>query len=304
MLESFSDWFEAIRVAQPWRARSLLVTVLGDSVAAHGGAIWLATLIDLLAPFGISERGTRTAVFRLVAEDWLRSRKAGRRSRYELTTTGLRRIEHAERRIYGAPRSHWDGNWTFLIIAQSAFAANAAAQLRHELLWEGFAALTPGLLGHPSAAPAALDEILDAFAARDHVSVFKAYGTTALPARALRELVGAAWPLSELAGRYRQFLEDFAPLTAYVERLTPREAFAARTLLIHAYRRAVLVDPQLPAGLLPDKWPGHAAYALCVNLYRALRVRAEEHYAATFNTHAAHTPELSHPFDERFTSAL
>ena len=42
-----------------------------------------------------------------------------------------------------------------------------------------------------------------------------------------------------------------------------------RTLLIHAYRRVLLRDPQLPAALLPLDWPGAAAYALCRDFYRA-----------------------------------
>jgi phenylacetic acid degradation operon negative regulatory protein len=52
--------------SRPPPARSLLVTVFGDSVAPHGGRAWLGSLIGLLAPFGISERLVRTSVYRLV----------------------------------------------------------------------------------------------------------------------------------------------------------------------------------------------------------------------------------------------
>ncbi len=59
----------------PPRAKSLCVSLLGDALGPHGGAIWLGDLIELLAPVGINERLLRTSVFRLVAQDWLRSER-------------------------------------------------------------------------------------------------------------------------------------------------------------------------------------------------------------------------------------
>ena len=59
--------------SDPPRAKSLCVSLLGDALAPHGGAIWLGDLIELLAPLGINERLLRTSVFRLVAQNWLQS---------------------------------------------------------------------------------------------------------------------------------------------------------------------------------------------------------------------------------------
>jgi len=58
-------WIRRELAAHPPRARSLLVTVWGDTLAPHGGDVWLSTLIQLLAPFGVNERLVRTSVFRL-----------------------------------------------------------------------------------------------------------------------------------------------------------------------------------------------------------------------------------------------
>ena len=33
-----------------------MVTVWGDAIAPHGGAVWLSGLIRLLAPLGLNER--------------------------------------------------------------------------------------------------------------------------------------------------------------------------------------------------------------------------------------------------------
>ena len=56
----------------PPRAPSLIVTVWGDAIAPHGGAVVLPGLIRLLDPFGINERLVRTNVFRLARQGWLR----------------------------------------------------------------------------------------------------------------------------------------------------------------------------------------------------------------------------------------
>ncbi len=66
-------------LAAPPRASSLIITVWGDAIAPHGGAVMLAGLIELLAPFGINERLVRTSVFRLAREGWLAAKPVGRR---------------------------------------------------------------------------------------------------------------------------------------------------------------------------------------------------------------------------------
>jgi len=95
--------------------------------------------------------------------------------------------------------------------------------------------------------------------------------------------IGAAWPLDELATRYRTFVAraDVA-LTALRARGAapdPEQCFVVRTLLIHAYRRALLRDPQLPPALLPDDWPGAHAYARTRDAYRLAFVPSEAHLA-------------------------
>src|SRR5213080_3968262 len=60
------NWLQQLMSSDPLRAKSLVTTVFGDSIAPHGGAVWLGSLIELLAPFGISDRLVRTSVFRFV----------------------------------------------------------------------------------------------------------------------------------------------------------------------------------------------------------------------------------------------
>ena len=78
------------------------------------------------------------------------------------------------------------------------------------------------------------------------------------------------------------FMDDFAPLQDPTPP-NPLAAMAARTLLIHAYRRVALKDPRLPASLLPTLWPGHQARQLCRATYAALIPQAEQWLDETTN---------------------
>src|SRR5436190_23438298 len=110
-------WIRRELAGVPPKAKSLVVTLWGDSIVPHGGAVWLSDLIGLLAPFGINERLVRTSVYRLTREGWLSSRQDGRRSRYRLTRHGERLFEHAYRRIYAPPATDaWAGEWHLVIV--------------------------------------------------------------------------------------------------------------------------------------------------------------------------------------------
>src|SRR5208337_2012696 len=102
-------WIRRELARAPLKAKSLVITVWGDAIAPHGGAVWLSGLIRLLAPLGLNERLVRTSVYRLAREGWLSAQQDGRRSLYRLTALGLTRFEHAYRRIYAPPESDWDG---------------------------------------------------------------------------------------------------------------------------------------------------------------------------------------------------
>src|SRR5437588_659018 len=92
-------WIRRTLADDPPRARSLIVTIWGDALAPHGGEVWLAGLIGLVAPLGLNDRLVRTSVFRLARDGWLASQSRGRQSRYRLTNAGRLRFASAYRRI-------------------------------------------------------------------------------------------------------------------------------------------------------------------------------------------------------------
>ena len=231
--------------------------------------IWLSELIALLEPFGMNSQLARTSAFRLASENWLESRREGRRSLYSLTESGRQRVEHAYQRIYELPPREWDGNWTVVILSRVQVTVTVRAEVRRELEWEGYGLVSPGVLIHPRANRANLDEILRRFRLADDVVVMQARDLDGVVTKPGMRLASECWDLSRVANHYSDFLRRFQPLERLLhEKLNPETAFLLQTLLIHSFRRVVLHDPQLPAVLLPEDWPGHAAYDLCRTIYR------------------------------------
>jgi len=260
----------------PIRAHSLIVTLYGDVIEPRGGTIWLGSLIDLMAPFGINERLVRTSMFRLGKEGWLSAERVGRRSYYSLTESGRRRFETAFKRVYSSELPAWDGLWRLLLL--TGLSAETRKRLREELQWQGFAAFSPVLLASPRGELTDLSATLQELGAGDECIVFQTCAP--LPAtRALHRQVRESWNLDVLGAHYHTFIQAFRPLwqaLGEARSIAPKDAFLSRILLIHEYRRLLLRDPQLPDELLPADWEGRAARQLCRDLYHLLYVRAEE----------------------------
>jgi phenylacetic acid degradation operon negative regulatory protein len=275
-----NGWIDQSLTLDPPRSKSLLMTIFGDAVVPHGGLAWLGSLIELAAPFGINDRLVRTSIFRLAQEGWLGAQRDGRRSNYTITPESMLRFTRAFRRVYAAPNVHWDGSWTFLLGTNGLITTERAA-LRKELLWEGYAVVAQGIAGHPAGDPAAIDDLLGRLALRGKVYVVQAAQLPGVQGKPLADLVAEGWDLSAVIAGYEHFVERFAPLRELLRgELTAEQAFIVRTLVLHAYRRVQLHDPQLPVELLPSPWPGAAAFELARELYRATYVAAEEHIVA------------------------
>ncbi len=87
-----------------------------------------------------------------------------------------------------------------------------------------------------------------------------------------RRLLSESWPLQRTADAYLKFTKTFEPLRGWISRreaLSQADAFTARILLIHHYRRVVLRDPLLPVAPAAQGLAGRRrASALRRNLSR------------------------------------
>ncbi|MFZ6658873.1 phenylacetic acid degradation operon negative regulatory protein PaaX [Undibacterium sp. TJN19] len=272
------DWIEQSLASDPPRAKSLVMTVFGDAIAPHGGAIWLGSLISLMSHFAINDRLVRTSVFRLTEEGWLEAKRDGRRSSYQLASASYARFQHAYQRVYTPQSTAWDQSWILVIASNNESNATERGNLKRELFWEGFRLISPGVYAHPQPDIAALQSILERTNLLDQLLVCKTQDLTQVSNRPLSSLIASQWQLDEINHSYRQFIQHFSALPELMvkQELSAQAAFTIRSLLIHNFRRTQLHDPHLPVELRPAGWLGDVAYQLCKTVYQSCFQQAEE----------------------------
>lgn len=278
------------RRQRPLRGGSLLITILGDSIAPRGGTIALGSLIRLAAPFGLTERLVRTSIGRLANEQWVSFERSGRASFYSLTDHGRARFAEATQRIYGAPPQVWDGLWTLAVLPPILKALRD--DMRDELLWLGFGQITPGVFAHPTHEASVIRSRVEELQASGKLIVMQG---SVLGAAATTKLVSMGWDLGDLARRYKRFIDMFSPVASALDAargvsIAGEVAFILRTLLLHEYRKIHLRDPLLPAALLPPAWAGTDAQKLCRQLYAQMFPASEHYLSETVQTQAGTLP--------------
>jgi phenylacetic acid degradation operon negative regulatory protein len=239
---------------EPSRTGSLIITFYGDAILPRGGSVWLGTLLQFLDMLGTDGGVVRTAVSQLATNGWLNQDK--------LAKSGRERFETAVEHVYNPHPSKWAGRFELLLIGNGADREASRAALTEA----GFGSPMPGVWVAPSDIP--VPSVADS-AIRLEVSADGAMG---------RQLAAASWSLERTAESYREFMKTFAPLEGWIadtDKVSPADAVLARILLIHHYRRVILRDPLLPAGLLPSAWPALEARQFCARLYQALLPASE-----------------------------
>src|SRR6201991_3014084 len=248
---------------EPSRTGSIVITVFGDAIVPRGGSVWLGTLLEFFKELDIDASVVRTAMSRLTADGWFERNRIGRNSFYRLVQSGRQTFDIATKHIYGPTASDWTGRFELLLIGNGGDRDAAREALKNA----GFGTPLPGVWVAPSGVPVPEEA---AGAIRLEVSAEDDSG---------RRLLSESWPLDRTADAYLKFMKTFEPLRNWIGRrevLSDADAFTARVLLIHQYRRVVLRDPLLPTALLPKAWPGRAARTLCGEIYRALLPASEQ----------------------------
>lgn len=221
-------------------APGFIVTIYGDVVVPRGGVLSMAALIEICAGVGFGENQVRTAVSRLVAGGRLEGDRQGRRSFYRLADAAHDEFGQAAARLYATdpvPRG-----WMLLTLDDTPEEVRRAFHLAPV---GGACWLAPDQGALPPGARLVL---------RGHEG----------PGLA------AFFDLAPVAARYDRLIAGFADLSPAGE-----GALILRLLLVHAYRGALLRDPLLPAGQLPEGWSGARARALFRDLYLRLTPGAE-----------------------------
>src|SRR5882724_2022520 len=275
---------------EPSRSGSIVITVFGDAIVPRGGSVWLGTLLEFFKALDIDSSVVRTAMSRLTADGWFERTKVGRNSFYRLVKRERQTFDIATKHIYGAPASDWTGRFELLLIGNGEDRDASREALKNA----GFGSPLPGVWVAPSGVPVPEEA---AGAIRLEVSAEDDSG---------RRLLSESWPLERTADAYQKFMKTFEPLRGWLGRergMSDADAFTARILLIHHYRRVVLRDPLLPAALLPKDWPGRAARALCGDIYRALLAKSEQWLDQHGTNEAGSLPRAVADLTRRFGQA-
>jgi phenylacetic acid degradation operon negative regulatory protein len=272
---------------EPSRTGSIIITLFGDAIVPRGGSVWLGTLLEFFKTLDIDSGVVRTATSRLAADGWLERSKVGRNSFYRLADKGRQTFDAAVKHVYNPQSPDWTGRFELLLISASEDRDTS----REALEDAGFGSPLPGVWIAPSGVP--VPEVAKA-AIRLEVSAEDDSG---------RRLLSASWPLHRTADAYLKFMKTFEPLRGWIgrrARLSDTDAFTARILMIHHYRRVVLHDPLLPVVLLPSDWPGRAARQLCREIYRGLVSASEQWLDRNGSNETGRLPAAGDELAQRF----
>ena len=252
-------------------ARSVLVTIFGDTILPVSTGVWLAQLFRLTDVFGFSHRLVRTSMYRLASEGWLTSERSGRQSRYELTGPAREESDEASGRIYRSTHPDWAGTWCLVFLDAPHLDVGLRDRFRRHLGWHGFTTFGRSVLASPATSTARARELCRLVdpAVRVPMGTFEFSDLDDVVADGFFDTTLA---LTELTEAYAGFVDfhDRVERVATRDELDGSAAFAMRTMLIHDLRRIRLRSADLPAELLPADWAGTVADELAGRLYPLL----------------------------------
>jgi phenylacetic acid degradation operon negative regulatory protein len=262
-----------IRIA-PVKPRAVLWDLFGDHLRyVNGGSVQMRALTELLDGFGIGESTSRVVLARMRREGWFTTDRDGRQTIYGLAGRSIRMLDEGRARIFDRGRDDWDGAWRMVIYAVPEESRAERDRVRRTLAWHGFGPLAAAtwISPHPRL-ETVRDGLADLSATRMDLLESRSQSLTAD-----REMAARCWDLGGLRRDYAELVSSYQRLPAVAElaRLPGRDALRRQVELVASYRTLPFRDPDLPASLLPQEWPGRRAHALFIAAHDALHGPAD-----------------------------
>jgi len=257
----------------PMKPRAIVWDLFGDHLRyIDDGRIPMRALNQMLDVFGVGESTTRVVLSRMRREGWFTTCREGRQTSYALTGRSIRMLDEGRTRIFDRGRDNWDGIWRTVIYAVPEQSRGERDRVRRTLAWHGFGPLAAAtwISPHPR-----LETV------RDALSNLSATRMDLLESRALsraadREMAFRCWDLDSLGRDYVELISGYEQLhPAALAALPGPEALRRQVELVASYRALPFRDPDLPAALLPEGWPGWRAHELFIAAHDALHGPAE-----------------------------
>jgi phenylacetic acid degradation operon negative regulatory protein len=236
-------------------ARSALFDLYGDHLSARGGQAPVAALVRALGALDIAPPAVRTAVSRLVRQDWLVPVRTDAGPGYALTPRATVRLDEAGARIYRTRLEPWDNHWQLVVVER------VRDRSRRDRLRAGLRFLGYGAIDDTTWIAARASTELDALLAAEQVGAER---FTAAHDGDTDALARRVWDFAAIGASYQQWLRAADTIVAELDppgsgASTDEAAFAARSRLVHEWRKFLFTDPALPEPLLPPDWVGHRA---------------------------------------------
>lgn len=239
-------------------ARSAVFDLYGDHLGEFDHWAPISAVIAILGATGISAPATRTAVSRMSEQGWLEPDSVDGVRGYRATDPAKTRLTEAAKRIYRRAEPAWDGRWHLTHLEHHSVRTRSDRdRLTAQLGYLGLGRLDTRTWIAPRPIPE-LPEVLRRCGAASAGQFTADLGAGDSAA----DLAASVWDLSAIGAAYRSFLTRYAGVLA--DRKQPEagdavQAYRARSALVHDWRKFLFLDPDLPAQVLPDSWPGHAA---------------------------------------------
>jgi phenylacetic acid degradation operon negative regulatory protein len=235
----------------------------------RGGELPGRWFVAALGRVGHDAAAVRQTLWRMEQSGELAGRVDGRQRFYRFTPLAGAEARLGLARIMDPPPRGWDGEWTIVHLRFAAGQRTERERVIAALHAGGFRGTMPGVFLHPRG-PATPIEALAEEAGHQHVMVFQGRRAGGPDDDSLAR---ALWDIDALERLYRAFLASWRA-DGRRRRWRGEQAFAARFALVFSYLDIAWNDPELPAALLPVRWPGGSARALARQLYLRLQPKA------------------------------
>jgi phenylacetic acid degradation operon negative regulatory protein len=263
------------RIGNPlMKPRAIVWDLFGDHLRyIDNGRVRMRALNQLLDVFGVGESTTRVVLSRMRREGWFTTSRDGRQTSYALTGRSVRMLDEGQTRIFDRGRDAWDGIWRTVIYAVPEESRGERDRVRRTLAWHGFGPLAAAtwISPHPR-----LETVRDALADLSATRM-DLLESRALSRAADREMAFRCWDLDSLGRDYVELISGYKQLPQAVElaALPGPAALRRQVELVASYRALPFRDPDLPAALLPEGWPGRRAHELFTAAHDALHGPAD-----------------------------
>jgi phenylacetic acid degradation operon negative regulatory protein len=245
------------------------ILVLG--MAHEDGTVAAAELFPVADACGLTAEQVRSCLRRLVAEGLFDRQGSGRDATFKATAAGLAALGMSLQRTrlayaQDAAGRGWDGQWRLVAVAVPESRRAARDAFRERLRALGGANVQGGLYVSPHNWHADVSDAAERLGIIDGLTLATTPDLVVGGVHDARELARRLWPVDDLAGRYRQFVERFADVPDFLvemrtrhERLTETDFLPGALGMAVAFQDCFNDDPLLPPELVPRPWPGRAA---------------------------------------------